>query len=179
MADVVASDPFEIIGPVLRRVSTASRAAYDESLKRFSVHQRRVMAMDLYRMEINNGGHDQFYWNESGIVWRDALDGFDAAGMADLAAILKASASRFVALPSDHRGNRQAELTERQDEFGFDELDAAFFALETTTDLSASILAYIRVHADAFVFAEPEARLSKLSAWGKFKSLVARFRASR
>ena len=48
---------------------------YERSLQPFATPQRLVFAMCWYDAEVCNGGHDQFYSNSTGIVWRDALRG--------------------------------------------------------------------------------------------------------
>ena len=54
---------------------------YEETLRQFSRPQRLVRALHLYRYEVNNGGHEQFFSNSSGVVWRDAKEGFEAIGL--------------------------------------------------------------------------------------------------
>jgi hypothetical protein len=54
---------------------------YEESLKQFSRPQRLVRALMIYRYEVSNGGHNQFFSNSAGIVWRDAEDAFQVIGL--------------------------------------------------------------------------------------------------
>jgi hypothetical protein len=49
--------------------------AYNQSLADFSREQRLILAIEWYFAEVNNGGHGQFYFNSTGIVWKDAMDG--------------------------------------------------------------------------------------------------------
>jgi len=39
--------------------------------------QRYIFTIEWYIAEVNNGGHDQFYFNSTGIVWKNALKGFE------------------------------------------------------------------------------------------------------
>ncbi|WP_311532469.1 DMP19 family protein [uncultured Veillonella sp.] len=48
---------------------------YLESAKGFTVEQRYLNAICWYFAEVNNGGHHQFFYNSTGIVWEDALVG--------------------------------------------------------------------------------------------------------
>ena len=48
---------------------------YLESAKGFTVEQRYLNAICWYFAEVNNGGHHQFFYNSTGIVWEDALAG--------------------------------------------------------------------------------------------------------
>ena len=48
---------------------------YLESAKPFTLEQRYLNAISWYFAEVNNGGHHQFFFNSTGIVWEDALAG--------------------------------------------------------------------------------------------------------
>ena len=70
-------DAFQVIAPVLWSVATYDgEEEYLNNLKQFSIPQKYVFAIFCYRSEVNNVGHDQFYFNSTGIVWADALNGF-------------------------------------------------------------------------------------------------------
>ena len=45
--------------------------------------------MIWYIAEVNNGGHDQFYFNSTGIVWKDALAGFGELGIDEAVEIIQ------------------------------------------------------------------------------------------
>lgn len=57
-------------------------------------------------MEANNGGHDQVYFNSTGIVWKDALKGFEEIGHQQAYNILEQSAERIDGNPSLDRSKR-------------------------------------------------------------------------
>lgn len=154
-------DPHAVVMPTLMRMEGDTPAAYEKSLRGVPQPRRMAMATWLYRAEINNGGHDQFYWNSSGVVWRDALAGLEAAGLTSLAEILAASVKRFPAEPSLDRVTRQHELAEYAP--NFDDLDQAFQAVEIETDIDAAMMAYIRQHAEAFV-STPRSLIERLKA---------------
>lgn len=46
---------------------------YLESAKPFTVEQRYLNAISWYFAEVNNGGHHQFFYNSTGIVWELSL----------------------------------------------------------------------------------------------------------
>jgi hypothetical protein len=74
-------DPMKVIDPLWWTVSIYdSKEKYEKDLKSFSFHQRAVFALMWYMAEVNNGGHSQFYSNSTGIVWEDAMDGFELIG---------------------------------------------------------------------------------------------------
>jgi len=58
---------------------------YLESAKGFTVEQRYLNAICWYFAEVNNGGHYQFFYNSTGIVWEDALAGLRLFNMKELA----------------------------------------------------------------------------------------------
>lgn len=50
---------------------------YQNDLAKFTPEQRNVFAMEWYFAEVCNGGHYQFFTNSTGIVWQEALAGFE------------------------------------------------------------------------------------------------------
>ncbi len=121
-------------------------AAYNKSLAPFTREQRLVFAIAWYEAEVNNGGHDQFYFNSTGIVWKDALEGLREIGLSEAAAILEESAKRIGGNPSLDRSARQEQLDKYKPEF--DDLDAGFYKL----NLETAIHNYIVKHRTAFYF---------------------------
>ena len=123
---------------------------YRRSLERFSVPQRLVFALRWYIEEVNNGGHHQFYYNHTGIVWKDACKAFAAVNVKKGADIILESADRMGGTPSFGREQRLAELDEYNPDFS--DLDEKFYELEKTTDIEEAMIAYIRENAAAFHF---------------------------
>jgi hypothetical protein len=122
---------------------------YMSTLRRFSINQRHLFAIQWYRAEVNNGGHDQFFWNGTGIVSEHALDGFGALGLVDAQAVLKTA--------SDRLGGAARDRTERQSQLeltgaNFDDLDERFYDIERTGALDEKLLAFAREHAADFRF---------------------------
>ena len=58
---------------------------YIETSKEFTLEQRYLNAICWYFAEVNNGGHHQFLYNSTGIVWEDALAGLQRFKMDELA----------------------------------------------------------------------------------------------
>ena len=58
---------------------------YLETSKEFTLEQRYLNAICWYFAEVNNGGHHQFFYNSTGIVWEDALAGLRLFNMKELA----------------------------------------------------------------------------------------------
>jgi Domain of unknown function (DUF4375) len=125
-----------------------SYADYESSLAKFSRNQRLVVAMEWYAAEVNNGGHDQFYSNSTGIVWEDAQKGFEEIGMPDVARIIEESAKRMGGRPSFDRAERNRVMQQLKPKF--DDLDNQFYGLNGGYD--AKVLNYVRAHAKDFLF---------------------------
>lgn len=150
--EIIANgDVYEIIDPVWWTVNIYDGVdAYESSLSAFSKPQRLVSAVIWYQSEVNNGGHDQFYYNSTGIVWRDALEAFRTVGLRRFEKVLSDSADRFSRPPSLGRDERNEQMDSDAPEF--DDLDSRFYALEDSVNLDAKLLAYIKRNRSEFHF---------------------------
>jgi hypothetical protein len=148
--DVIAgNDLSAIIEPVWWTANFyESYADYEESLKSFSWPQRLVWAVMWHNAEVCNGGHDQFFANSTGMVWPEALEGYEAVGCSELATILGEAVARFNSPPSRERDAREEQLG--ADEIDFDDLDGRYFDNDDT--VWDALLAYVRQHREAFHF---------------------------
>ena len=72
-----------------------SDTVYLTGLKSFSENQQYIFSIQWYIAEVNNGGHDQFFSNSTGIVWKDALKGFEKIGLTENYEILKSAVDKF------------------------------------------------------------------------------------
>lgn len=124
---------------------------YGKDLSHFSKEQRFVFACAWYLSEVNNVGHDQFYSNSTGIVWKDALYGFDAMGLKDFSKVVGGSAQRLGGAPSMNRVERQSQLERLAPKF--DDLDDRIYALENEVDVDEKLMAFIRANRSKFYFA--------------------------
>ena len=145
-------DAFAIVEPVYWSANIyGSLSEYEASLERFSRPQRLLNALHWYIAEVNNGGHEQFYSNSTGIVWPDALAAFEAIGVPDGAEILRESAQRLGGAPAREQDERNRQLAQRAPDFG--DLDDRFYTLQGQVDLNARMLEYARSQPGAFEFA--------------------------
>lgn len=148
---LAGDDAFAVIEPVWDRANIyESVAALEASLEGFSEPQRLMFALHWYISEVNNGGHHQFFYNSTGILWPEALAGFEAIQVAPGAEILQAALSRLGGSPSRDRRERQAELESTQADF--DDLDTRFYALQEEIDLNERMLEFMRAKSKAFFF---------------------------
>ena len=73
---------FDIVEPMWGTISIYDGyQKYLQSAQTFTLEQRYLLAITWYFAEVNNGGHHQFLYNSTGIVWEDALNGFKHFGM--------------------------------------------------------------------------------------------------
>ena len=124
--------------------------AYEQSLDRFSKRQRLIFAAVWYLSEVNNGGHDQFYSNSTGIVWPDAQQAFSELNVPDVVEIIRESAVRLGGSPSRVRKERWSQMEAAK--ASFDDLDDPLYELQDTTDLDKLMIEYINKHREDFYF---------------------------
>lgn len=124
---------------------------YEHDLAPFTDAQRYILAVKWYEAEVCNGGHDQFLYNSTGIVWQDALRGFEMIGAEQCAEILRNVIRKCGgAIPFDREARKELldQLDADDDIFSVD--DSAFYDAEST--LESLILAYVTAHPDEYVF---------------------------
>lgn len=138
---------YEIIEPLWWSVDIYNgEEKYTSDLSKFSKEQRYVFAINWYLAEVNNGGHDQFYYNSTGIVAEDALQGFKELGLIENYNILKESFVLMGGLPSKDREERQNQLDKLEP--NFEELDNRFY----NTEFETVMIKYIRDNSSKFYF---------------------------
>lgn len=141
----------EILKPMSLSANLSGGAKeYDSSMRPFSRPQRLVFAMSLYSAEVNNGGHEQFYWNSAGVVWRDALEGFVEIGAKAVPPIILESVKIMGGDPPPHRYERQSLMEKRKPDF--EDLDRLFYLVEEKFNLDGMLLEHMRKNSKAFVF---------------------------
>lgn len=141
-------DPQEIIDPLWWSISIYDGPEkYYTDLEKFSAPQKYVFAIQWYIAEVNNGGHDQFFYNSTGIVWQEALQGLKEIGHSEAYGILQKAVDIMGGNPSLQHEERQ-NLMEELDT-NFDDLDDAFYNID---DLEDKIVAYIKRNEESFYF---------------------------
>lgn len=146
-ADLIAGtvEACQVLEPMYDLVDLSDGAAYERSIQLFSRPMRLLFAVDSYMAEVYNGGHDQFFFNSAGVVWKDALEGLEAIGSKEAYAILRRVISRFTCEIPDDADARRDMMDEIEDGL-FDEDDQAFY--DMSEDLSQLENAYIQRNAD-------------------------------
>jgi hypothetical protein len=150
-ATIARGNTGEIIAPIWWSANIYDGPGmYELSLRHFSKAQRLVFAVLWYIAEVNNGGHHQFYSNSTGIVWRDAIAGFDGIGIPEASRILTVSAERLGGSPSLERDERNEQLDSLNPDF--DDLDEAFYDIEKKVDIDEHVTNFIRSRPSDFYF---------------------------
>lgn len=120
---------------------------YLESAKGFTVEQRYLNAICWYFAEVNNGGHHQFFYNSTGIVWKDALAGLRLFKMDILADNLQSVINYFGGSVPFDREERWTILKDWENE------EELFDFLDKKDDV---VYEYDGIYEDTFVHEHPE-----------------------
>ncbi|HKR59122.1 MAG TPA: DMP19 family protein [Pyrinomonadaceae bacterium] len=149
--EIDGDDYFAVIEPVFWSVSIYDGPErYEQDLARFSNEQRQLLACHWYGSEVNNGGHNQFYFNSTGIVWPDALKGFVAMSLREVAAVVEESARRLGGYPSLDREEREQQLEDFNPDF--EDLDNELFRLQEEIDFDVRAMQFIQTNREKFFF---------------------------
>lgn len=150
-----AEDSWDIIKPVYETVNIYNTYEdYLDSAKIFTLEQRYLLAIIWYFIEVNNGGHYQFFDNSTGIVWEDTLKGFELFGMKEHATNFKNLLAYFGVTISFDREERSELLAQMEEEYG----DAFYEKLDEADDFvfdydgNENELSFIKKYPEKFIF---------------------------
>ncbi len=87
-----------------------------------------MFAAHFCQSEICNGGFHQFFWNSTGILAPEAIEGFREIGQVQVAALVEKGMSLFGSVYPRDREQRQAQLSAISRN-SLDELDETFYSL--------------------------------------------------
>lgn len=145
-------DAWELIQPLWYNVSIYDGLdIYNRDLKPFTNAQRKILALFWYDSEVCNGGHDQFFSNSTGIVWKDALEGMKMIGAVKYADNFQKAINMFgetVPYDRDERNFILDKLLEKEDFDDFEQIDKFYYAEENIDQLMND---YVRNNASEFV----------------------------
>ena len=120
---------------------------YIETSKEFTLEQRYLNAICWYFAEVNNGGHHQFFYNSTGIVWEDTLVGLRLFNMKELADNLQSVIDYFGGSVPFDRAERWTILQDWENE------EELFDFLDKKDDV---VYEYDGIYEDTFVHEHPE-----------------------
>lgn len=148
---IATNDPMAVIDPVWWQANFYDGFdAYEASLSQFTWPQRLVWAVLWHEAEVCNGGHAQFFLNRTGMVWPEALEGFEAIGCQELAMVLREAIERFPKPMPRERKDRE-RLFEENPRVSLRDLDTRYYEGAEGT-LRPALMAYIRAQPEAFYF---------------------------
>lgn len=121
-----------------------------------TIVQREVLATRIFIDEVNNGGFAQYFVNDSGDHWSDALEGLKAIGAARDRELLQKAVCMFgKKTPSTNTEKRHKQLAAiMQDDFEiFEDLEEEFY--EDKQDREIQLLRFIASCPEDFTDAPP------------------------
>ena len=144
---------WDILDPIYWTIDIYnSYEEYLKSAKNFTLEQRYLNAISRYFMEVNNGGHFQFFDNSTGIVWEDALNGLKEFGMEELADNFKKIVELFGGKIPFDREERWEAMDKMSEDFE-ELLDKADSVVYDLYDYDYAFeMKYIKSHPEKFVF---------------------------
>ena len=142
---------YKILDPLYRLVDLDNYQKYNESLKQFTKQQKIIFALDEYIRQVYNGGHNQFFYNSTGILWQDVFEGLKSIGHKEALENFEKVLALFWEEPSFDREERFNQLENFDDAVDkkFDELDNKFYEYE---DICTYIVNYIKNNSKEFLF---------------------------
>lgn len=124
---------------------------YEQDLKPFTDAQRKILGLFWYDSEVCNGGHDQFFFNSTGIVWKDALECMRMIGASQAAENFQKAVDLFGgSIPFDRQERCMAldRLGENEAFDDFEQIDTCYYDREDINELMND---YVKRHAADFV----------------------------
>ena len=142
-------DVWELIDPLWFNVDTDGLDEYNKDLETFTDGQRKMLALTLYDAEVLNGGHDQFFYNSTGIVWKDALECMRMIGADECADNFQKTVDLFGGTVPFDRDERNAAMEKLEGEEYYNTLSEAddFYYDNSPYEL---MNAYIKAHPEEF-----------------------------
>lgn len=160
-------DVFNVIEPAYWTIDIyETHEHYLKTAQTFTQEMRYLNAVFWYMAEVRNGGHSQFLFNSTGIVWEDALNGFKLFGLPEHAQNLQKVVDFFEGKIPFDREKRQELLDELEgcgdedDEYDEDEEEENAFC-ETcdacddflyANDPEEVLLDFVKQNVEKFVF---------------------------
>jgi hypothetical protein len=129
--------------------------ALEATMTRLTAGQRALVAIRWYLEEVCNGGFEQFFYNDTGILAMEVLAGFQRIGAAVDADLLARAMAIFPdATPPLDRKERVILLervSESERESVFEPIEDEFYARTQTYEQYNLCAAYVRAHPEEFV----------------------------
>lgn len=149
-------DLYRLIDPMWYTVNIyGTHEEYLKSAKDFTAEQRYLLALEWYTAETDNGGHHQFFFNSTGIVWQDALEGLKLFGIDDLYKNFLEVIEFFggsISFDRKQRWDMLSEAEKKDEEALNDFLDKHDRFYYNHDEFDDKLITYIKNNPEKFVF---------------------------
>lgn len=126
---------------------------YRKGMDKLSKPKQYLFAVSWFIAEVWNGGITQFFANSTGIVWKDALEGFQEMGLYHMKENFQEILDKIGVEPKFDRTERLNEferlMPNIDDFYALDEISDKLY--DQDKDDSKIIIRYIKEHAADFV----------------------------
>jgi len=119
---------WSIVEPVWDAISVDGPEVFAQTFGSVPRASGLMFGAHFCQSEICNGGFHQFFWNSTGILAPEAVEGFREIGQTQVAALIEKGVSLFGSVYPRDRKERQERLSQVP-EGTLDALDEKFFAL--------------------------------------------------
>jgi len=119
---------WSIVEPVWDAINIDSPEVFAQTFGSVPRASGLMFAAHFCHSEICNGGFHQFFWNSTGVLAPEAVEGFRDIGQTQVAALIEKGMSLFGSVYPRDRKERQARLTEVS-RSSLDALDETFYSL--------------------------------------------------
>jgi hypothetical protein len=86
---------WELVEPLFDAVDIDSSDGFFASLRGLNPSRVNLFAAHFCLSEVHNGGFLQFFWNRTGVLAPESIEGFRSIGMPNLAAVVSVAAAHF------------------------------------------------------------------------------------
>ena len=108
------------------------RERWEESIKDIPLKAIHLFSIHWLHLEVYNGGFWQYFYNSTSTSYPEAVEGFKAIGMPEVATIVEAAAERLGSpFPFDKK-TREEIVGPPDNRMNFNELDDRFYELADT-----------------------------------------------
>ena len=147
---------YTLVGELIRMVHAVSPEHQTQYVRSLTPGMRMVWGIFLLDGEVNNGGFNQYFWNDSHRFLQETVEGLELIDAEEQLRLLRTAISRFEAERERLRPYRDENtLRAFSDSYSLDlfsDLDTRYFQLDTY----ALQETYIRSHLDEFVTASQD-----------------------
>lgn len=120
---------WDIVGPVWNVIDIyEGPEVFQQTYNSVPRESGLMFAAHFCQSDVCSGGFEQFFWNPTGVLAPEAVEGFREIGLPQLAALIESAMEVLGPVYPRDRNERKSRLS-RIPEVVFDALDETFFAL--------------------------------------------------